>query len=103
MGRTKIVQLGHIDGAAESLLPLNTPATNVPWKHAWLFAFVHATELLRISWILEVTKLGCPIATGPSINPNFISGMPEVNLVNFSSPTRQKGSIITYPSFVFLI
>src|SRR5271157_2234419 len=90
IGRTKIVQSGHIDGAAEPLLLANIPATKVPWEHAWLFVLVQAIGLLRISWILEVTKSGCSTATGPSISPNFISGMPEVKSIKLSSLTRPK-------------
>ena len=58
IGRTKIVQSGHIDGTAEPRLLTNIPIAKVPCEHAWLLFIVHATELLEHKRIFVPIKSG---------------------------------------------
>src|SRR5262245_4758417 len=88
MGRTSNVHPGQIAGASEPRRATNMPATNVPCWQAALLALVHAALVaFGTSRIRALERSRCAIATGPSINPTAISGLPVVRLISARSLT----------------
>src|SRR5215213_3224897 len=77
MGCTSSLHPGQIAGAGEPLLALKIPAVKVPWMQAALLDWVHPEPgWLAIHLTLSATRSGWFTATGPSINPISISGVP---------------------------
>jgi hypothetical protein len=94
MGRTSRTQLGQIAGATEPLFAHRIPATKVPCMQAALLVCVHLPpNPPGISRIFAPARSGWSMATGPSINPTFISGLPLVSSINAVSLTKSKGLI----------
>src|SRR5208282_616949 len=91
IGLTRRVHPGQIAGATDARLARRMPATNVPCAHAGSPASAHAADSLPgTSRMFSAARSGLSSATGPSISPIGISGLPLVRAINRGSPTRSK-------------
>src|SRR5262245_35745866 len=103
IGRTSNVQSGQIAGALDPRLADRIPATKVPCAQAVLSGFAHIPFVAPdTSRILLSDKSVWFVATGPSISPITMSGLPRVRSINLGSLTSSRGSIDGfYHSFSF--
>ena len=95
MGRSKRVHPGQMDGAVDPRRAAKMPATNVPCWQAALLDKLHKASPFPVTLMLLSARSGWSNATGPSMRPTMILGLPRERSMRRSSRTNCVGLVVT--------